>query len=827
MSSIEEDLRQLRKHRTKHKLRKILKYLLIGFLLGRNSNKKISELAERIRARIETDVTETTKIVDGVASSATYLVWDRRESCISKIKTVQTEIASCAAHKALETKFLNKLAGILDGHYEFISDYNRRFVEQRKSDYEHLWVKGHSSLDDEQQTAIVTDEKHNLVVAAAGSGKTEVLITRIAYLTMRKPDYIQPNRILAIAYQRKAKEEIDNRLRQQYAISNVNVRTFHKLGKDILEGSGRYFARTDIIDDNKKHAFLKYFLEKEIGISSEFYKLFLAYVKTLYDKDAIAEVADKEASLVFAKGRNYVSIDRTEVKSRAEKEILDFLLTNNLNSTPIIVEYEPDVGGFRPDFYLPKHSLFIEHWALDENGKVPAWFSQSTEEYKESMEFKKKWFAAHDYLLVETSAYEYDEKSPQEFTELLKERITRALERRCGSKFEFAPKTYEEILEIAWESQKTPVEDIQNFITTAKTYGLTPDKMAIKLNSSKWTHKQLAFGNLALRVFLAYEAQLRETSKIDFEDMINLAIEALDRDESLFAGFYDHILIDEYQDMSAQRLVLLKKLLERNPECKLFGVGDDWQSIMAFSGANLDFFVNFSRYFEHAAINTICTNHRSIRTIVDAGADLIRNNGNRQIQKSAFSSQKETRPILVLESLHKSDYQRQYHEQIARDCLNRINGYLQKGYSPDDILVLTRYMRTKIKGRTRFFQVVQTFVNLARKRGIKVAIDDARTSNAVRLLTVHKCKGLEAKVVFILDVVSGTFGFPSEIEDPSILAPARENSNLMNQKEEERRLFYVAITRAKEDLYICTQEKAKSEFLDEIEKHTQSIRLGY
>ena len=181
---------------------------------------------------------------------------------------------------------------------------------------------------------------------------------------------------------------------------------------------------------------------------------------------------------------------------------------------------------------------------------------------------------------------------------------------------------------------------------------------------------------------------------------------------------------------------------------------------------------------------------------------------------------------MILESLHGSDYQRHYYDQIVEDCLCRINGYLQMGYSPEDIIVLTRFMRTKIKGRIRFFQVVRTFAELAQKNGIKVAIDNARMSGAVRLLTAHKCKGLEAKVVFVLDVVSGDFGFPSEIEDPSILAPARDDS-FPNRKEEERRLFYVAITRAKEDLYIYTREKARSEFLNEIKSHAQSIRLGY
>lgn len=827
MSDIEEDLRQLKKFQSKLKFRKILRFLLVGFLLRRNIDKEIAELTEKIRTRIETDVAETTEIVNGVAHSGTYLIWDRRENCISKIKTTQAEIARCAAHKALETKFLDELATILGGHFEFVSHYNQYFIEQQKSDYRHLWVKGHLSLDNEQQTAIVTDDKYNLVVAAAGSGKTEVLITRIAYLTLRKPDCIQPNRILAIAYQNKAKEEIEHRLEQRYAIADVNVRTFHKLGKDILELSGRKIDRTDIVDENKKYGFMKSFFEEEIATNPVFYQLFIRYMTTVRDKDDEPTEADRNKVLDHAKQRTYISIDGTRVKSKAEKEIMDCLLTYKINGERILVKYEPDVGGFRPDFFLPQYDIFIEHWGLNRDGEVPEWFGISTQEYRNSVETKKRWFVEQKRMLVETFAYEYNPHEPEKFDELLRERIITTLEKRSPEKkFEFSPITYEEILQIVWESQKTPVDDVQHLITTAKTYGLTPDRITEKLENGRWNSKQLAFGRLALHVFRAYQKQLEKLGKTDFEDMINEATVALDSNKHLYENFYDHILIDEYQDMSAQRLKLLKELLERNPGCKLFGVGDDWQSIMAFSGSNLDFFVNFNHYFEHPAISTICTNYRSIRTIVDAGADLIRNNGNRQIQKSAFSSHKEVKPILVLESLHKPDYQRQYHEQIVEDCLNRINGYLHEGYSPQDIIVLTRYMCTKIKGRTRFFQVVQTFANLARENGIKVAIDNAKMSNAVRLLTAHKCKGLEAKVVFILDVVSGDFGFPSEIEDPSILVPARDNNSVTSQKEEERRLFYVAITRAKEDLYIYTKEKAKSEFLDEIENHAQLIRLG-
>jgi DNA helicase-4 len=110
--------------------------------------------------------------------------------------------------------------------------------------------------------------------------------------------------------------------------------------------------------------------------------------------------------------------------------------------------------------------------------------------------------------------------------------------------------------------------------------------------------------------------------------------------------------------------------------------------------------------------------------------------------------------------------------------------------------------------------------------GIRIALD-ANSQSKVRLLTVHKSKGLEARVVFILNVIKDLYGFPCEIEDSSIYAPARENYPLQEQIEEERRLFYVAMTRAKDDIIIYTWEHTKSQFLEEIEEYIQEERLTY
>jgi DNA helicase IV len=774
----------------------------------------------QLTANLPTDIYNA---VNEIKNSGTYLIYSNKKNILSRIDNLVKKIELHNFKKALAEDFVGRTREVMNECKEVIQSYNPNFILQRKKEYSYLWNKEKISLDDEQQTAFVTDDKYNLVIASAGSGKTEVLITRIAYLIKRKPDGVQSNRILAIAYQRKAKEQIEQRLQKRYNEKDVNVQTFHKLGKDILEKYGKVIERTDIIDENKKFGFIKSYFEDEIVNNPEFYKLFIRYVKTIYDKDERLTQTDKDEVVAHAKESKYTSINGVKVNSNAEKEIMDFLLTHKINDNPIEVKYEPDLDGFRPDFYLPQFDVFIEHWGIDREGNVPHWFSQSTKEYRESMEKKKMWFAKNHKLFVETCSYEFNPKEPEAFNELLKEKIQKTLK----TNLLFTPLKYEEILELVWQSQKTPIDDIQNFITIAKTYGSNPDNIANKLNDNRWSSTQLSFGRLALHVFRAYEAQLSKLGKTDFEDMINEANEVLESNADLCKNIYDQILVDEYQDISAQRLELLKKLLQRNQNCKLFCVGDDWQSIMSFSGSNLDFFVNFSNYFENPAISHISTNYRSIKSIVDAGAELIKNNGTKQIQKLALSKNKEIKPIMILGSPHKGGYDKAYCEQTVGDCLRRINEYVAGGYSPDDILVLTRFMRTKIHGRVKFFQIVRTFSDFSKTIGINVAVDNAKESNAIKLLTVHKCKGLEAKVVFVLDVVKGEFGFPSEIEDPSILEVVREDNGVQSQIEEERRLFYVALTRAKEDLYIYTRMTNRSEFLNEISNCTQLIRMGY
>src|SRR3990170_4629896 len=285
LSELERDIQELKANLNKRKLARVLKILLIGFLLNRDTERRIIQLTAKIQNKISSNVSEVAKMIYGIKGSGTYLIYPKKADCISRIERAEADMSTCETTNVLSHAFTEKMRRRLNDIKMFVMNYNPEFVKQRKRDYKYLWSKDLISLDDEQQTAIVTDDKYNLVAAAAGSGKTEVLITRIAYLIQRKPDGVDPKRILAIAYQRKARAQIEQRLLNRYGIGDVCARTFHKLGKDILEHSGKTILKTDIIDENRKYEFVKSFFEEEVHTNQAFYQLFIRYIVTIHDKD--------------------------------------------------------------------------------------------------------------------------------------------------------------------------------------------------------------------------------------------------------------------------------------------------------------------------------------------------------------------------------------------------------------------------------------------------------------------------------------------------------------------------------------------------------------
>ena len=183
----------------------------------------------------------------------------------------------------------------------------------------------------------------------------------------------------------------------------------------------------------------------------------------------------------------------------------------------------------------------------------------------------------------------------------------------------------------------------------------------------------------------------RLNSYIDFSDMINLAVKELKENKELYKNSFDQILIDEYQDVSAQRCELIRELMRKNEGCKLFCVGDDWQSIMGFTGSDLDFFVNFQEYFDHSARTDLSINYRSCKSIVDTDAEIIKHNRGSQVEKDTCTKNTSECPIKVYISNNSRKSLGMYYSQIINHCVISIKCYLDAGYEAKDILLLSRF----------------------------------------------------------------------------------------------------------------------------------------
>jgi len=826
------------------KLFRFCGYILIPFIIGffiiKKTNHNINILTEKIESNIyeinivlKNSISKIKNELSQIIIADNYLIYSVRSILIKKLNEYEDTLHYL---KKWDTILNNDLDNLLDlslkevnNLINAVENYNTEFIIRKKTEYEFLFKKSTVELNDEQKTAIITDDKHNLVVAGAGSGKTEVLIIRIAYLILRKQDKISPNRILVLAFQKKAAYEIQKRLNERFGI-DVKIKTFHSLGLEILRESTlnlKMKFNGDNFDFEYKNFIKSLFKNAEKDL--QFQKILINYMKHFGDDKYAKNESDfetKEQWYNYMRNLDYVTLNGTRVKSEGEREIMNFLLSHKINGKIIRVQYEHraewmkytnekgEIKIPKPDFFLPEYNIYIEHWGINENGNVPQWFEKDTITYKKGMNLKiEKFKQQTNYSLIETT---YGEFKHRFFFDNLEKKIVEEIERRNPeNKVVLSPLDYFELVQIVWKDCKVSLRgvhsDIATFIIKAKTNGFKPNDIHERLEKEAWSPKQIAFSKMALIIYTEYEKELINKNEIDFSDMINLALMELKKNKQLFENIFDYILIDEYQDISKQRYLLIKALMDKNKNCKLFCVGDDWQSIMGFTGSNLDMFLNFEKYFDHPARTDLSMNYRSIKSIVDAGADLIKFNGNAQLKKKTMANNKEEKKIMVYSYSHEDKWT--YHKQTAIHCVDKIKEYLSNGYRPQDIMILCRIVKNP--------RLINPLKEHAKNSNILIGIN-SRNPNAIPLMSVHKSKGLQAKVVFLLCVDEGLYGFPCRLEDSIIFEPAMD-TKYNNKEEEERRLFYVAITRSKEDVLIYTQKRAKSMFLKEIKEHIEVL----
>jgi DNA helicase-4 len=664
----------------------------------------------------------------------------------------------------------------------YLDEYARHEVERHQSFF------SNAKLDREQTSAVLVNDDHNLVVAAAGSGKTRTLTTRIAYLVEKG---VSPERILALAYTNDAADEMKSRLGNLYGIGTAEVMTLHKFSRDLAKKSPKF--RSDVADQTEQSKFIRLAAEKLSSQDRGFAVKLLNFALDLdVEEKQEHDFPTPEQYFEYLRRQDYETLNLIGVKSLAEREIGNFLFLNGIE-----FQYEakaewadktPDYRDYHPDFFLPAYNLWIEHWAIDRDGRVPDWFSSGnfatpSDRYKAGMEYKREQFKDRGQKLLETFHYQYSEGTL--ISDLEGQLATNGVVTR-------EVPMQEVLARIDKLIRRDPLYELMfSFIRKAKTNGLTMHDLENRLGEKgkTLTRRQKNFASLMIPIWKEYESQLNENNMLDFSDMITLALEVARSNRQELATKYSHILVDEFQDITDPQLEVIQCL--RSEGNVLYCVGDHRQNVFSFAGSNVLNILEFDKRFPYPEKLTLSTNYRCPKNVVETSNAVIAAGSYRD--KPSVPASTEVHPIKIIEKADGSHYE-DWELSEAKALLGEL---LASKRPEEEILVLARYN----------FRI----------EPLKVAFPDHRKMN-LNFKTVHSAKGTEADYVLVLGCVGGRFGFPTKVLEENLLDIVNMHVQSKNEKlEEERRLFYVAITRCRKQLYLFTSKWEKSQFMSELD----------
>lgn len=721
-----------------------------------------------------------------------------------------------------EVKSIKTFTDYFNNAVNLRNDFNKLFVKEELKKYSTFFdsIEGRK-LDIQQRTAVVTDEDNNIVIAGAGSGKTTTIVGKVNYIIDRYK--VDPEEILLISFTNKSASTLAGRI----DIKGVEAKTFHKFGKDIIvEAEGR---QPSIFEEAQfKPLLTKYFTElirneKYLQKVTEYFTNFLKPAKSQFDFDNQGDY------IQYLKDQNFRSYKLKEVPTRGrmtykmevvksieECKIANFLLFNGVNYE-YEFPYEHDTANeafrqYKPDFTVIQNGkkVYIEHFGVSRNGNVPSWFTgdgirSASEKYRDDMKWKRDTHKSNGTTLIESYSYEMSE-------DILFDNLTKNL---SAVGIILKPKSPEEIWKIITEAAK---DEVNSFITLFGTF-ITLMKsnnysIADVINRNKQTKEKFfkdrnaLFIEIIKPIFERYENHLSERNEIDFSDMINKASKHIASGKH--KRKFSYVVIDEFQDISIGRYQLVKAIKTNNPACKLFCVGDDWQSIYRFSGSDIALFKEFENYFGVTVKSKIETTYRFNSPLINLSSDFIQKNPNQAKKELRGTSQTK-----------KTDYKIHYSVSDNQDdtlALQKVFNQLlttDEEIEEKEIFILGRYGFDidRIKNENSVFRIDKE--NETFSYSIKTEEGETKKLKA-QFMTVHKAKGLEADIIIVLNCNSGKYGFPSEMSDDPILNLLLSEADQF-ENGEERRLFYVAMTRAKENVYFVSDSSFKSKFIAELE----------
>jgi len=649
-----------------------------------------------------------------------------------------------------------------------------------------------SPLTDEQADACICMDDAVQIVAAAGSGKTSTMVAKTGYVLHQ--GLATPEQILLLAFNTDAADELRQRVRERLkgidGIERVTVKTFHAFGRDVITArQGPKPAVARWVGNRRQENEMIVRIVEDLRARDPGFGIEWDLFRTVFGRP-IGRAAD----LIEPNDTGHVNIRTANgdwVKSQEERLIADWLFYHGVNYV-YERDYQHDTRTathqqYRPDFYYADAKLYHEHFALGRDGMPPPHFSG---DYLAGVAWKRECHAEHETEMFETTSHGI--RRGVAFHELAQALKARGVEPVYDANRPAKGEPPMDTLALA--------NLVRGFQQHVKGGGTTVADIRRRIEASDddaHSARSLSFLSLYERIADEWERRLRDASCIDFDDMLVEAAALIE------AGAYDSpytmIFADEFQDSSRARVRLLKALLDRTDQRgHLCVVGDDWQSINRFAGADLTVMTDFAGTFPHSSQLRMPTTFRCPQSLCDASGAFVSANP-RQLEKTVQTTNTREGKALLAFAFESSEkalkgvetHLRRLHVQIRKGAVDRAER------RRITVMLLGRYNHDEPKEAIRSWR---------RQFGDEIDIG---------FRTVHSAKGLEADYVMILNMIEDNIGFPSQIADDPVLVLAMPGGEDFPMAE-ERRVFYVAMTRARRQVRIYTKSSSPSRFLIEM-----------
>ena len=722
------------------------------------------------------------------------------------------------------------------------SKYLQKHLEAEKDYLDNVLkiVDPSISLDDEQRRVVLTDEDYMLVVAGAGAGKTTTVAAKVRYLVERQN--VKPEQILVISYTNKAVGELRDKINKALKIPCA-VTTFHKTGYAILRKQD--IDKKNVVDGSYMFDVVNNYLKSDVLHEPEMIdKLVLffgSYFDAPYEGDDLnayfnyvaksdftslrSNIGDYVETITNKRVGKSITINYESLRSSEEVLIANFLYLNKID-----YEYEKQYPysfsrshrAYTPDFTITQggRTIYLEHFGITQAGTHSRYSGTEIAHYKQEINDKIEFHRKHGTELIYTFSQYNDGRG---IIEHLQEELAKK-----GIVME--PRQSQEVYEkiVTTEENKYILKLVRlicTFISNFKANGYTTDKFREMRRRTENVRTRL-FLDVCHQCYLEYSKKLKERRAVDFEDMINESAKILQEQKSLGEKLdFKYIIIDEYQDISKQRFDLAKALSDVC-DAKIIAVGDDWQSIYAYAGSDITLFTHFTDIMGYGEELKITRTYRNSQEVIDIAGGFIQKNAT-QLKKSLVSPKHIEKPIVV----------ESYSEDVDKKTTENKGGkFLLQGQAVERVLgQIIEANRAEGKPDRSSILLIGRYgfdaFNLCRSGLFKY---NERTGNIrsnaypqanITFLTAHRSKGLGYDNVIIINAQNSVYGFPSKIDDDPVMKLVVHEDHSIEYAE-ERRLFYVAMTRTKNRVYIVVPQQRPSRFVVELVRDYPNISVN-